>query len=502
MTIRVGESASAQPFPKAALRLLEDASLRKNVRHATDTIQRKRDRVSAELPDWQALRTQAAAIKQATLARLDEYLVEFEAKCTEAGGHVHWARDADEANRIVLAIVEQQLAQDTNLAQSREVLKIKTMTADETGLNHALESAGITPYETDLAELIVQLGKDRPSHIVVPALHKNRAQVREIFREQMHLPDLEDSPEALTAAARSYLRKRFLSLPTAIGGANFLVAETGGVALVESEGNGRMCLTLPRTLILMAGIEKVIPRFADLAVMLQLLPRSATGERMNPYNSLWTGVHPGDGPENFHLVLLDNGRTRVLADAASRTTLRCIRCGACQNTCPVYRQTGGHAYGSTYGGPIGAILTPQLLHLEHAQSLPYASTLCGACYEVCPVKINIPEVLIHLRGRVVRERQSDWKPEALGLRAVAKIFLSRRRLEAAHRLAQMAQPVLSRTPLADRDYFHQLPGMLSAWTRSRDLRTIPQQSFRQWWQARAKIKQQTDNRAASQAVKP
>lgn len=500
MSIRVGESATAQPFPKAALPLLNDAQLRKNVRHATEVIQTKRDRVAAELPDWQALRAQAATIKQATLARLDEHLLAFEANCTAAGGQVHWARDAEEANRIVLEIVEEQLRELGGEAARREVLKIKTMTADETGLNHALEAAGIRPYETDLAELIVQLGKDRPSHIVVPALHKNRSQIREIFREQMSLPNLEDSPEALTAAARAYLRQRFLSVPIAIGGANFLVAETGGVTLVESEGNGRMCLTLPHTLILMAGIEKVIPRFADLGVMLQLLPRSATGERMNPYNSLWTGVTPGDGPQNFHLVLLDNGRTKILADQKARQTLRCIRCGACQNACPVYRETGGHAYGSTYGGPIGAIVTPQLQNMEHAQSLPYASTLCGACYEVCPVQINIPEVLIHLRGRVVREQQSALKPEAIGLRTAAAIFRSRRRLEAAHRLAQMAQPVLAHTPMADREWFYSLPGIFGAWTRSRDLRAIPRQSFRQWWLEREKAEQNSERKEQNHAA--
>ncbi|HTV81666.1 MAG TPA: LutB/LldF family L-lactate oxidation iron-sulfur protein [Acidobacteriaceae bacterium] len=468
MTIRVGESATAPSFQKAALPLLGDSQLRKNLRHATEVIQRRRAVVAGELPDWQALRDAAAAVKQKTLRHLDRYLVQFEAACTVAGGQVHWARDAEEANRIVLELVRQQNA--------GEVLKIKTMTADETGLNQALEQAGIRPYETDLAELIVQLGNDRPSHIVVPALHRNRSQVREIFRERMQLPDLGDSPQDLTDAARQYLREKFLRVKTAIGGANFLIAETGGVCIVESEGNGRMCLTLPETLILMAGVDKVIPRFQDLEVFLQLLSRSATGERMNPYNSIWTGVYAGDGPRNFHVVLVDNGRTGILADEEARQTLECIRCGACLNACPVYRQTGGHAYGSTYGGPIGAILTPQLQNMEHAQSLPYASSLCGACYEVCPVKINIPEVLIHLRGRVVREQQSAMKPEALGMKAIAAVFRSRRRLEAAHRLAQAGQ-----APLVRKGWIHWLPGELGAWTAARDLRAIPKQSFREWW---------------------
>ncbi len=251
------------------------------------------------------------------------------------------------------------------------------------------------------------MGHDEPSHIVVPALHRNRTEVRDIFRTKMNRPELTDQPEDLTAAARQYLRERFLDVKIGVSGANFAIAETGGVCVVESEGNGRMCVTLPEVLITLIGIEKVIPTFADLEVFLQLLPRSATGERMNPYNSFWTGVAPGDGPQAFHVILLDNGRTKLLHDELERETLACIRCGACLNACPVYRETGGHAYGSIYSGPIGAILSPQLQSLEHSRSLPYASTLCGACYEVCPVKINIPEILIHLRGRIVRERPGD-----------------------------------------------------------------------------------------------
>lgn len=473
MTIRVGEAAQAPSFQKAALPLLEDAQLRNNVRHATDVIQRKRGAVVDEMPDWQQLRAAASAIKEQTLRRLDRHLEQFEAACTAAGGRVHWAQDADEANSIVLELVRQH--------GRGEVLKIKTMTSDETGLNWALEAAGVRPYETDLAELIVQLGKDRPSHIVVPALHKNRSQVREIFRESMGLPDLGDQPEDITAAARIYLREKFLRVPVAVSGANFLIAETGGVCIVESEGNGRMCLTLPDTLIALAGIEKMIPAFRDLEVFLQLLPRSATGERMNPYNSIWTGVHAGDGPRNFHVVLLDNGRTGILADGEARQTLHCIRCGACLNTCPVYRQTGGHAYGSSYAGPIGAILTPQLQQMQHGQSLPYASSLCGACYEVCPVKINIPEVLIHLRGRVVREEQSALNVEALGMKAMAAVFRSRRRLEAAQRMAQVGQ-----WPFVSRGWVRGLPGVLGNWTAVRDLKAIPKQSFRQWWREERK----------------
>ncbi|HEY6448353.1 MAG TPA: LutB/LldF family L-lactate oxidation iron-sulfur protein [Acidobacteriaceae bacterium] len=471
MSIRVAESAQAPSFQKAALPLLKDAQVRRNVRHATEVIQRKRAQMVQETSDWQELRDAASAIKAHTMRHLDEYLVQFEQACTAAGGHVHWAADADEANAIIAEIVKQ--------TGSREVIKIKTMTSDETGLNEALQNAGIRAHETDLAELIVQLGHDKPSHIVVPALHKNRSQVRDIFRAQMNLPELGDRPEDLTEAARHYLREKFLGVSVGVCGANFLVAETGCVCIVESEGNGRMCLTLPETLIALAGIEKVIPCFQDLEVFLQLLPRSATGERMNPYNSLWTGVREGDGPQQFHVVLLDNGRTRMLADAEARQTLHCIRCAACLNTCPVYRQTGGHAYGSSYAGPIGAIVTPQLLNMEHAQSLPFASSLCGACYEVCPVKINIPEVLIHLRGRVVREQKGALDAEKLAMKMAAAIFTSRGRYEAAQRLARRAE-----SPLVREGWVKWLPGLLGNWTRFRDLRALPPQTFREWWRKR------------------
>ena len=261
---------------------------------------------------------------------------------------------------------------------------------------------------------------------------------------------------------------------------------TGSVAIVESEGNGRMCLTLPRTLIALAGIEKVIPRFRDLEVMLQVLARSATGERMNRYTSLWAGVTPGDGPQRFHVVLLDNGRSGILARHTERQTLRCMRCGACQNTCPVYRQTGGHAYGSVYGGPIGAILTPQLMRMEHAQSLPYASSLCGACYEVCPVKINIPEVLIELRSRVVnieRKRSARFMdPMYIGMRLANWVLTDSKRFRRAQRFGRFA---LKRFTQKD-GWIRALPGLGARWTATRDLRGMPRQSFRDWWAARPK----------------
>ncbi len=476
MSILQDERQSPVDFPTAAKELLKDSQLRRNVRHATDVITRKRGLVVSELTDWQQLRASGSAIREHVLRNLDKYLVDFEKACTAAGGHVHWASDSTEANTIVIQLLKEQKA--------TEVLKIKSMTSEEIGLNRALESQGILPYETDLAELIIQLGKDKPSHIVVPALHKNRQQVRELFQREMHLDSLGDRPEDLAAAARSYLRQKFLTVPIAISGANFLIAETGSVCIVESEGNGRMCLTLPKVLITIAGIEKVIPAFRDLEVFLQTLPRSATGERMNPYNSLWTGIHHDDGPQEFHLILLDNGRSRVLRDQEAQQTLKCIRCGACQNTCPVYRQTGGHAYGSVYAGPIGAILTPQLLDIEQAASLPYASSLCGACYEVCPVAINIPEVLIHLRGEVVKREQKTLvgkvSPWNLGMQIAASLFLSGDRIALAQHLGQLGQMPF----VTDDGFIERLPFMLSGWTRTRDLEALPAQSFRDWWRAR------------------
>lgn len=470
-------SERARPdFPTAAFPLLHNEQLRSNVRHATDVIQAKRSRVVSEMPDWQLLRDAGQHIRAHTLKYLDTYLEGFERRCTAAGGRVYWARDADEANRIVV-----QLARN----ETGKVIKIKSMTTEEIGLNRALEAAGIQPVETDLAELIVQLGHDKPSHIVAPALHKNRQEVRELFARALSIPDLGDRPEDLAEAARIYLRQQFLQTPVAVSGANFLIAETGGVCIVESEGNGRMCLTLPRTLITIAGIDKIIPRFRDLEVMLQLLPRSATGERMNPYNSLWTGIHAGDGPLEFHIVLLDNRRTAVLSDPESRETLHCIRCGACQNACPVYRQTGGHAYGSVYAGPIGAILTPQLALMQEGKSLPYASSLCGACYEVCPVKINIPEILIHLRGHIVNEQPKlvRWfSPEAVAMFVMQWIFLNETRYKVAQWMGRIAQrPFVRRS-----GWIEKLPGMLGGWTRTRDLRPLPRQTFRAWFHEHSK----------------
>jgi L-lactate dehydrogenase complex protein LldF len=446
-------------FPKAAAEALRDTQLRHNIRHATRTIREKRSRVVGELPDWQELRAAGAAIKDDALLRLDELLLELEERVTAAGGTVHWARDADEANRIVGDVAESHGA--------HEVVKVKSIATEETRLNEALAARGIRAWETDLAELIVQLSDDSPSHILVPAIHKNRAEIRELFmRELEGTEDLSDDPAELAEAARRHLRRRFLDAKVGVSGANFAIAETGTIAIFESEGNGRMCTTLPDTLVTVMGIEKVIARWRDMEVFLQLLPRSSTAERMNPYTSLWTGVHDGDGPSEFHLVLLDNGRTRALADRVGRQALRCIRCSACLNVCPVYERVGGHAYESVYPGPIGAILVPQLEGVENRSSLPYASSLCGACYEACPVKIDIPTVLVELRAQVVES--SGMGPEQAAMRAAARAFSSRRAYERAQRLSKLGR------------FVRRLPG----WSTTRDLPEVPRQTFRDWWRSR------------------
>lgn len=465
--------SASRDFPRLAHDALRDTQLRRNIRKATTTIRARTQKVADELPDWEALRAAGAAIKAGALRDLDTYLIQLERAVIQAGGTVHWARDAAEAREVI-----------TRIAQSHgasRVIKVKSMTTDEIDLNPALAGAGIEPVETDLADMIVQLADDRPSHILVPAIHKNRAEIRALFEARLGQGRISDRATDLTAAARAYLRKHFLGTDVAVSGANFAVAETGSVCVVESEGNGRMCLTLPRVLITLMGIEKVLPRMQDLEVFLQLLPRSATGERANPYTSLWTGVHPGDGPEAFHLVLLDNGRSRILADPVARETLRCIRCSRCVNVCPVYERTGGHAYDSMYQGPIGAILTPQLRGLEEAGSLPFASTLCGACAEVCPVQIDIPRILVHLRNKVVEDRRGGRfiDGERLAMQAALWVFGGAARLRLGQAAARLGQKPFVRDGMV-----RHLPGPLSGWTDTRDFPAVPAESFRSWWKKR------------------
>jgi iron-sulfur cluster protein len=468
---------ATQPFPTLAHTALADGQLRANLKHATTTIRDKRLRVVSELEDWEALRDAGAAIKDYALEHLDELCETLERNVRAHGGVVHWARDADEANAIVLDLVR--------ATGTESVVKVKSMATAEIGLNAALEAEGIRAYETDLAELIVQLGDDLPSHILVPAIHKNRSQIRQIFLDEMGksglpAPDgLTDSPADLAAAARAHLRQRFLSAKVAISGANFLIADSGALVVVESEGNGRMCLTLPDTLISVVGVEKILPDWQSLGVFLQLLPRSSTGERMNPYTSIFTGATPGNGPSTFHLVLIDNGRSSALAEPNGRDVLRCIRCSACLNVCPVYERTGGHSYGSPYPGPIGAVLVPQLRRgSRHAleDSLPFASSLCGACYDACPVKIDIPKILVQLRSEVVDDKRVSHPrdPELLAMKTIERGFAARKLMP---RLIAASQ-VVGRVGLRRLRY---LPPPLSKWSATRDAPLPPAHSFRHWF---------------------
>lgn len=470
------------PFPKYAKEELKNEQLRSNLRFVTHAIRNKRARVTAEVPDWQDLRNTGESVKNYVLANLPELLEQFERNFTAAGGHVHWARNATEANQIALDLIREQGVD--------EIIKIKSMATAETGLNEFLEENGINAIETDLAEEIVQLGHDRPSHILVPAIHRNRREIRDIFLREIEgiNPDITDEPAELAEASRNRLRNKFLNTTVAVSGTNFGIAETGTLTIVESEGNGRMCLTLPDTLITFMGIEKILPTFQDYEAFLQLLPRSSTGERMNPYTSMWTGVTPGDGPQNMHVILIDNGRTAVLSDELGRQALRCIRCSACMNVCPVYERAGGHAYGSTYPGPIGAILSPQLSGIEAAEnnSLPYASSLCGACYEVCPVKINFPEVLVHLRAKdveskhAIREFEGNKKApfsQMDGMMLGAKkLFTSGKMMSIAERGLPMSRLISGR-----KHRITAVPGIVGGWTAYRDIPEPPKESFRNWW---------------------
>lgn len=458
-------------FPTAARTALADSQLRHNLAHATGTIRGKRAAVVGEVENWEELRLAGAGVKERALLDLARHLETLEASLVANGAVVHWARDAAEANAIVVDIARRHGAE--------EVVKVKSMVTQEIDLNGALARVGIAAWETDLAELIVQLGGDLPSHILVPAIHRNRAEIREIFLREMAAvgrpapPDLTDEPAVLAAAARAHLREKFLRAKVGVSGANFAVADSGTLVVVESEGNGRMCLTLPEVLVSVVGIEKVVPSWAELDPLIRLLPRSSTGERMNPYTSTWSGVTPGDGPQEVHVVLLDNGRTRALADTVGRQALRCIRCSACLNVCPVYERTGGHAYGSVYPGPIGAILNPLLRGTGDPQtdSLPYASSLCGACFEACPVRIDIPEVLVHLRAQVVDGHRGDRRPkaEAVAMRLASRTLSAARRLRRVERVAGRAGRLVRPT----------LP--VPGWSSARDVPAPAPESFRDWW---------------------
>ncbi|HEV8186484.1 MAG TPA: LutB/LldF family L-lactate oxidation iron-sulfur protein [Pyrinomonadaceae bacterium] len=449
---------SSETFDQNAKAALADSHLRGALKNATSLFGERRKAAAASLPNWEDLRSEARAIKDEVLSHLDRYLEEFVGNAESRGAKIHWARNAAEANSIVCGLATERKA--------RTVVKSKSMTTEETHLNDALEAAGMQVVETDLGEYIIQLADEPPSHIIAPAIHKTRGQIAELFNAELGMP-LTDDVARLTSTARATLRDRFAAADVGISGVNFAIAETGTIVIVENEGNIRLTTSLPRIHIAVMGIEKVLPHFADLDVFLKLLPRSGTGQRLTTYQSYITGTkrHPDDeGPEELHIVLLDNGRSRMLAHPVTRQSLACIRCGACLNACPVYQQVGGHAYGSVYPGPIGAVITPQLMGIEKSAQLPYASSLCGACREVCPVKIDIPRLLLHLRAEIAPRKGK--LSERLAFKMWAQVMMR----PSLYRMSSVLGRIMQR-----------FVSVSKAWTNDRDLRPIEPKSFHDLW---------------------
>jgi len=427
---------------------------------------RKSGVTAQQCPDYQELRAHAHLIKRHTMENLDYYLELLARKVEEHGGKVAWCRDAGEVQTFVGTLAKER--------GIRVAVKSKSMLSEEVALNEALERYGVEPVETDLGEFIIQLAGERPFHILAPAMHKTRQQVADLFQEKLG-GKREEEIEKQTRIARTVLRRRFLEAGLGISGANFLIAESGAVVVVENEGNARLATSCPPVHVAVAGIEKVIPRAADLALFLPLLGRSATGQPLTSYTSFLSGPRRAgdlDGPEEFYLVLVDNGRSRILADREKRQTLYCIRCGACLNICPVFRKIGGHSYPGTYSGPIGAILTPQALGISHEPELPFASSLCGACAEVCPVKIDIPKILLELRSEVrkTETRERRWNFEKLGFGVWAWLMRRPRLFEL------VGTAMLELLPAAG--------PLLKPWTEWRDFPHPPPKTFRQLWRAR------------------
>lgn len=425
---------------------------------------------------WEQLRQAGHALRLHTITHLDYYLEQIEEQVTRAGGHVHWARDAQEAKCIVLDIARRHGV--------RRVVKAKSMATEEIGLNHALQDAGISVLETDLGEFIIQLAGVGPSHIIVPAVHLTKEGIADLFHAKLGVNAPPD-PITLAGVARAHLRQEFLAADMGISGANFLVAETGTLVMVTNEGNGRMCTTLPPLHVALVGIDKVVPDWEALTVLLKLLARNATGQKMSAYTSFITGPRRADGehgPSEFHLVLLDNGRTKILGDEQARQTLLCIRCGACLNICPVYNQVGGHAYGWVYSGPIGAMLTTQLLGVKAAGDLPFASSLCGACNDICPVKIPITEILLHLRHRVVEGDPIGGPVASPVVRAGAQVGAWALGLPWLYELGSQILKIVQ-SPLRRDGWLPNLPPPLNRWTVSRPFPAFDAE-FRDWWRDR------------------
>lgn len=465
----------AVSFSQQARLALQNAQLQQGLKSVTARFVSAQRQAAAETPGWEDLRSRAHAIKKETIQRLDTYLEQFAGQVVANGGRVHWASDAGEACRYVSQLARQR--------RVRLVVKSKSMVTEEIGLREFLEAEEIEVIETDLGEFIVQLAGEQPSHLLAPAIHKTRDDVAQLFADKLGIEPTQEL-EGLTAAARLALRDKFLRADLGVSGVNFGIAETGTIVIVENEGNARLTTSLPRIHVAIMGIEKVIPRMDDLAVFMKLLPRSATGQKISSYVSLITGIKKlpsQEGPEEFHLVLLDNGRTRILADPVQRESLYCLRCGACLNVCPVYQKVGGHAYGWIYQGPIGALLTPQLLGLRQARELPFASTLCGACREVCPVKINFPALLLDLRSKANqwanRQSVSLSVREALAMKGFTFVMRHRWLYQLCAQVARTIQrPFVRDGYLAVR----RIPG-LARWMQSREFPALAPRSFRDHW---------------------
>ncbi len=455
-------------FRERSAGALQDEFLQQALTIATTKFIGLRREAFGEFPEGETLRDRARAIKEATLQRLDHWLERLVDRVEGLGGRVHYATTAAEAREIVLDIARRTGA--------RMVVKSKSMATEEIDLNEALEAAGITPVETDLGEYIIQLAHEKPSHIIAPAIHKTKGQVADLFARELARP-VEADPEVLTRIAREELREKFLRADMGITGANFAVAETGTVVLVTNEGNGRMATSLPRVHVAVMGVEKVVPSMSDLVVFLSILAKSATGQKLSVYTTLIQGPRrPGEleGPDEFHLVLIDNGRIAQIAGPL-REALACLRCGACLNVCPVYRCIGGHAYGHTYPGPIGILLTAMLHGQESVSELAHASSLCGACAEACPVRIDIPRMLIDLRRGGVEARHPRWG-ERVAFGILARVLGS----PALYRLAGRLGRVLQR-PFVRDGAIRRLPPGLDAWTQTRDLPAVAGRTFAERW---------------------
>jgi L-lactate dehydrogenase complex protein LldF len=482
---------TTETFDANARAALGDVQLRGALRNATSLFGKRRLAAARGLDNWEELRTRARAVKDEVLLHLAQYLEEFVSNAERCGAKVHWARDAAEANQIVCLLAKERGA--------GKVVKSKSMVTEEIHLNAAIEAEGLEVIETDLGEYIIQLAGEAPSHIIVPAIHKTKKQIAELFTAKLGIEPTDDV-DKLTSAARRVLRQRFAAADIGISGVNFAVAETGTILILENEGNVRLTTSVPKVHIAVMGIEKILPRFADLDIFLKLLPRSGTGQQLTTYQSLITGTKrktEDEGPDELHIVLLDNGRSRMLAHPVTRQSLACIRCGACLNACPVYQQIGGHAYGSVYPGPIGAVITPQLIGLGKAAQLPYASSLCGACREVCPVKIDIPELLLYLRGEITegpegrRQEQEAGAGgrikrnvgERLAFKLFAAVMTRPRFYEWNTRGARLLQHLIMREGKIGRagKFLSRVVPPLGAWTNARDLRPLAENTFREQW---------------------